>query len=110
TDRGSGLFPLYPAGEMRSDAGTNRFEPLPLATGRTLTLAPEDPLRRVSISASGDDISLYDGRNQAQNGWYVVRTLIPSGKTGTVAEWFLTANTLPGWIREPVIAYSQVGY
>src|SRR5262249_43108512 len=50
------------------------------------------------------------GRNQAQNGWYVVRTSIPAGKTGTVVEWTLTANVIPNWLRPAVIAHSQVGY
>jgi endoglucanase len=109
-DTGGGIFPLYPSREMRMDDQSHRFEPLPLAKGRTLTLAPEDPLHRISIASSGQDVSLYDGRNQAQNGWLVVRSLIPAGKTGTVVEWFLRAKTLPGWVREPVIGYSQVGY
>jgi hypothetical protein len=85
-------------------------EPKPIANGSTLVLAPEDPARRVTIKATDGKLSLFDGRNTAQNGWYVVRTLIPKGKTGRVVEWFLTANTIPNWIRPPVIAHSQVGY
>ncbi len=53
---------------------------------------------------------LYDGRNVAQNGWFVVRSLIPSNKTGKVVEWYLTASTIKNWIRKPVIGFSQVGY
>ena len=52
----------------------------------------------------------YDGRNVAQNGWFVVRSLIPANKTGKVVEWYLTANTIKNWIRKPVIGFSQVGY
>ena len=53
---------------------------------------------------------LFDGRDVAQNGWFVVRTLIPAGKTGKVVEWKLTPTVIPDWIRSPVIGYSQVGY
>jgi hypothetical protein len=65
---------------------------------------------RITIKAEDCDLLLFDGRNQAQNGWFVVRTLIPEAKTGKVIEWFLTANTIPCWTRPPVIAHSQVGY
>ena len=40
----------------------------------------------------------------------MVRSLLPSGKTGTVLEWTLSASTEPGWTRETVIGHSQVGY
>jgi len=103
-----GSFPLYPSGPMTiNDKGNT--EPLPIATGKTLVLAPEDPSRMVTIE-SFDEIRLYDGRNKAQNGWYVMRTLIPANKTGKVVEWKITANTIPNWKREPMIAYSQLGY
>jgi hypothetical protein len=96
-DESSGVFPLYPSGRT-------------LANGRKLVLAPEDGERRVTIDAHGATLTLLDGRNQAQNGWYVVRSLLPEGKTGTVLEWTLTANTIPNWTRPAVITHSQVGY
>jgi hypothetical protein len=108
-DGRAGLFPRYPSGPMApSQAGT--AEPQPIAAGSTIVLAPEDPLRRVTIQASGGRLQLYDGRNTAQNGWYVARSPLPSGRSGTVVEWFLSASTVPGWVRPPVIAHSQVGY
>jgi endoglucanase len=108
-DGKSDIFPLYPTGPMKVEkSGT--VESKPIATGKTLVLAPEDPSRHVIIKSKYKEILLYDGRNKAQNGWYVVRTLIPGGKSGKVVEWFLTANTIPGWIRPPMIAHSQLGY
>ncbi len=108
-DGRSGVFPLYPGGPTkRNDSGN--AEPLPFAVGKKLVLAPEDPARRVTIWNAGGELAIYDGRNQAQNGWYVVSERIPSSKTGKVIEWFLTANTIPGWMRTPMIAHSQVGY
>jgi hypothetical protein len=108
-DNNSGAFPLYPTGPMTVDSfGT--MEPKHIATGKTLVLAPEDPARRVTIKATTGELLLFDGRNKAQNGWFVVRSPLPQGKTGKVIEWLLTANTIPGWTRPPVIAHSQVGY
>jgi hypothetical protein len=106
-DNRSGVFPLYPTSSMSLINGAT--EPQPLVTGKKLVLAPEDPERCIQIR-SENGLSLYDGRNKAQNGWFVVRSLIPSGKKGNVIEWFITANTIPNWIRKPVIAHSQVGY
>lgn len=108
-DGNSGLFGLYPAGPMRKDV-SGRVHPLPLATGQTMVLAPEDPERRVNIESKLGPLQLFDGRNKAQNGWYVVRTPIESGKSGVVVDWTLTAHVIPDWIRPPMIAYSQAGY
>ncbi len=30
-------------------------------------------------------LMLFDGRNLAQNGWFIVRSLLPAGKTGKSA-------------------------
>jgi endoglucanase len=127
-DGKAGVFPLYPSGPMIAkpvqekipqfggyttfdDRGRGEFvEPLPLATGSVLVLAPEDPERTVTILCPGGELRLYDGRNVAQNGWYVVRSLMPAGKTGKVLEWHLKANTIENWKRAPVIGFSQVGY
>jgi endoglucanase len=106
-DNSYGVFPLYPSSTMTAVGGVT--EPRPLSVARKLILAPEDPERRVSIN-SQEELQLYDGRNKAQNGWFVVRSLIPAGKKGKVIEWYVTANTLPNWVRKPVIAHSQVGY
>ncbi len=104
-----GLFPLYPSSTMEvSKSGS--AEAKPIAVGKEFVFAPEDPLRKVSIKVNEGVLSLFDGRNKAQNGWYVLRGLIPAGKSGKVVEWLLTANTVPNWKREPVIAHSQVGY
>ncbi|HHU95762.1 MAG: cellulase N-terminal Ig-like domain-containing protein [Bacteroidota bacterium] len=93
------------------DRGTGMFiDPLPLETGRTILLAPEDPERRVKITSHEADLMLFDGRVLAQNGWFVVRSLLPTEKTGKVLTWTIEPNTIKGWIREPNIGFSQVGY
>ncbi len=108
-DGQSSVFPLYPIGPMQvQDSGT--AEPKPIATGKILILAPEDPARRITIKAKNGELLLFDGRNKAQNGWFVVRSALPAGKSGKVIEWFLTANTIDNWTRPPMIAHSQLGY
>ena len=127
-DERPGAFPLYPAGEtnMEPDSkkihqyeGHNTFDdrgrgefinPHPLATGRTIILAPEDPERYVKIQSENSDLMLFDGRNLAQNGWFIVRSLLPSDRSGDVLNWYVEPNAIPGWKRSPVIAFSQVGY
>lgn len=107
-DDKSGIFPLYPSGPMEiKEDGV--VEPLPIASGKSIVFAPEDPLRRITVK-SENELLLYDGRNKAQNGWYVLRSLIPSGKTGKLVEWFVSAGTVQNWKRPPMISYSQVGY
>jgi hypothetical protein len=85
-------------------------QPLPIISGRSITLAPEDPLYRVSVASETADISLFDGRNRAQNGWFVLRSLIPSGKTTGAIVWHIRPIDIPNWTRPPMVAHSQVGY
>lgn len=93
------------------DRGTGKFiDPLPLETGRTFILAPDEPSRLVKITSPGADLMLFDGRVLAQNGWFVVRSILPAGKTGKVLTWTVEPNAINGWIREPNIGFSQVGY
>jgi endoglucanase len=106
-DDGTGLFPLYPTGPKEQ---SGRVAPKPLASGHRLVLAPDDPARTVTIVSKDADIDLYDGRGKAQNGWFVARSLLPSGRTGRVLEWTVTPHSIADWVRPPVIAHSQVGY
>lgn len=93
------------------DRGTGKFiDPLPLETGHVLLMAPDAPERLVKITSPDVDLMLFDGRMLAQNGWYVVRSILPSGKTGKVLSWTVEPNAVKGWIREPNIGFSQVGY
>jgi len=99
-------------GYVTSDhRGTERYiEPLPLETGRTILLAPDEQERMVKITSEDTDLQLFDGRVLAQNGWFVVRSVLPSGETGKVLTWTIEPNAIDGWIREPNIGLSQVGY
>ena len=92
------------------DRGTDRFvDPLPLETGHQIIMATDDPERMVRIS-SDSELQLFDGRMLAQNGWFVLRSVLPKGKTGKVLTWTIEPHAIPGWIREPNIGFCQVGY
>ena len=107
-DSTPGIFPRHDAGPMEKTASGSP-EPMPLATGSRIVLSPETPETRVSIT-SDSDLALFDGRNQAPNGWFVVRTLIPANQTGDVVVWHVKPNVIEAWTRPPVIGYNQVGY
>ena len=93
------------------DRGTDQFvDPLPLETGHSITVATDTPERMIKISSSDAELKLYDGRMLAQNGWFVLRSVLPKGKTGKVVTWTVEPNAVPGWIREPNIGFCQVGY
>jgi hypothetical protein len=108
-DGHSASLPLHPSSDMRLTP-EGHSEPLPLAEGRQITFAPEDPTRRVTVTARGSSMSLYDGRNTATNGWFVLRSLLPGKLYGRVLEWRLDASRVPGWLRPLVIGHSQLGY
>lgn len=93
------------------DRGTGRFvDPLPLETGHSITMAMDDPERMVSIHSDDSELKLYDGRMLAQNGWFVLRSVLPGGKTGKVVSWTVEPHAIEGWIRKPNIGFCQVGY
>lgn len=93
-DRGSGCF----------------VDPLPIEAGHNIVMAMDDPERMISISSSDSELELYDGRMLAQNGWFVLRSVLPQNKTGKVVTWTVRPNAIEGWIRKPNIGFCQVGY
>lgn len=121
-------FPRYAVGETKAlpdstkvaqykgfrtddNRGTGTYvSPMPFAEGNELTIAPETPERMIKVSSKEASLKLYDGRLLAQNGWYVLRSEIPSGRTGNVISWTITPNQIKDWVRKPNIGYSQVGY
>lgn len=93
------------------DRGTGKFiDPLPLESGHTIIVGSDCPERMIKISSTDNELKLYDGRMLAQNGWFVLRSVIPQGKTGKVISWTIEPNAIDGWIRKPNIGSSQVGY
>ncbi len=103
-------IPQYFGESTFDDRGRGEFlVAQPMATGHQIVLAPEDSDLRVGIT-SDEPVSIYDGRHLAQNGTFVVRSILPAGKTGKVLEWYVEPSADPQWVRKPNIGFSQVGY
>ncbi|UZJ44721.1 glycoside hydrolase family 9 protein [Marinimicrobium sp. C6131] len=88
----------------------HRAQPAPLASGQTLTVAPESERMRLQIESLKGELQLLDGRVQHQNGWFTLRSPIEAGATTNAVSWRITPNVVDGWVREPVIQHSMVGY
>jgi hypothetical protein len=92
------------------DKAKGYTQPLPFAEGKSITLGVDDSLARINVKSDTADLMLFDGRDRAQNGWFVLRSLIPSGKTTGAIVWHIRPDVIPNWTRPPMIAHSQVGY
>ena len=104
-----GYVPHQTLGSKFKDAdGT--FKPVPMGRGNKFILAAEDPLRKVVVESSKNEMVVTDQRDQSYGGWIVVKSEIPAGVTENAVEWTITPNVIPGWMRDPVIEISQIGY
>ncbi len=92
------------------DKAKGYTQPLPFAEGKSITLGVDDSLARITVVSDTIPLMLFDGRDRAQNGWFVLRSLIPAGKTTGAIVWHVRPDVIPGWTRPPMIAHSQVGY
>ena len=92
------------------DKAKGYTQPLPFAEGKSITLGVDDALARVNVRSDTSDLMLFDGRDRAQNGWFVLRSLIPAGRTTGAIVWHIRPDVIPNWTRPPMIAHSQVGY
>lgn len=104
----SGIFPRQGDGPDRNTA--DGFEPVPLASGPKLSIAPETETQRLTIESRTGDLQLIDARNVYTNGWYVVRSLVAPGSTTRAVEWLITPHVIQGWKSAPVVHVSEVGY
>ncbi len=111
-----GIFPRQANGPV-SLALDGAVRLTPLASGSSLTVAPEEPLRRMTIASESGALQLYDGRDSDANGWFVVREVVSatgSDAAGSVTagaiRWRITLHSDPDWRRAPVLCISQVGY
>ncbi len=92
------------------DKAKGYTQPLPFAEGKSITLGVDDARARVNVVSDTADLMLFDGRDRAPNGWFVLRSLIPSGMTTGAVVWHIRPDVIPNWTRPPMIAHSQVGY
>ena len=107
-DEKTGIFPLQPFGEMVESEGGMISKPL--ASGKKLIIAPEKDLQRMLIETRENKLELLDGRSNHNNGWFIVRSRVPAGKTRNAIEWIITPNVEQDWNYPEIIQISQVGY
>jgi endoglucanase len=108
-DEHSGIFPRQGNGPDQIEKN-GEVQPVPLASGRRLSIAPEIDAQRLLIESRTGDLQLYDGRNKHNNGWFVVRSLVAAGATKGAIEWVVQPHAIPDWRYGPVVHVSQVGY
>ena len=82
----------------------------PYARGHVFTLRPDDDEHRMTVVCRDAELKLYDGRMNHNNGWFVLSSEVPAGKTEGAVRWEIFPNTVKNWKREPVVQVSQVGY
>ena len=109
-DDQSGIFPRQVNGPAMYDKRGDIVAAEPMASGQQLVVAPEDENLRLTIRSASGTLQLIDGRYLHNNGWFIVRTPIAAGTTQKAVEWIITPNSISGWIADPVIHVSQIGY
>ena len=107
-DGQAGIFPQQPNGPLVNPHG--EFLTAPLASGKKLVVAPDADKQRMIIESKTGALELWDGRANHNNGWYIVRGVIPADKTTSALEWIVTPHVIKNWVYEPVIQVSQLGY
>ena len=105
----AGIFPRQANGPMTTYAAGETIA-APLARGRTLVVAPGAERQRMTIASRTGALTLLDGRGNQNNGWFIVRETVPAGADMRAIEWVVTPNVVDGWVRDPVIQVSQLGY
>ncbi|NQU86267.1 MAG: glycoside hydrolase family 9 protein, partial [Mariniphaga sp.] len=108
-DGKSGIFPLQANGPMQKDADGN-WQAFPIAMGKKLTIAPDVAEQTIVITSLKSDLQLLDGRFYHNNGWFVVRSEVPSGASKGAIEWVLEPIVVENFKQKPVVHVSQVGY
>ena len=108
-DGKSGIFPRQAEGEAYLNQD-GEAEASPLAEGQSLIVAPECDLFRMKIESSGSKLLLLDGSLKHNNGWFVLRSLVPGGTTKNAIQWKISPYVIPNFKYDPVVHLSQVGY
>ncbi len=109
-DKQFGIFPQQANEQNYIDEG-GETQVTPMASGKKLTIAPESDKQRMTIeNLKGNGLQLMDGRGKFNNGWFVIRSLVPKGATKNAIEWLVTPHAIEGWQSSPVVQVSQVGY
>jgi len=109
-DGKQGIFPVQANGPTHAKPQNGYLFNEPLATGKCLTVRPDDLYNRFRIETKGNDFSLMDGRMYDASGWFIVACELSADVAKNALEWVITPNIVENWLHTPVIQISQVGY
>ncbi|MGE5859817.1 MAG: glycoside hydrolase family 9 protein [Ignavibacteria bacterium] len=107
-DGKSGIFPLMFNSLLKSDK--DGLSITPLSAGKELIISEENPEKKIKISSTKNVLELIDGRAFYNDGWFILRSVIPAGATANAVEWIISPDVIPDWEYKPVVQVSQVGY
>jgi endoglucanase len=88
-DGHSGIFPRQADGPIIVDADGEEIA-APLASGKTLVVAPESGKQRLAIKSNSGALTLLDGRGNLNNAWFIVRELVPAAAISKAIEWIVS--------------------
>ncbi|GGZ84103.1 glycoside hydrolase family 9 protein [Algibacter mikhailovii] len=109
-DDSFGIFNRQANGPGYYDA-EEQYQIKPMATGNELVIVPENKHQTLRIkNLKSNNLELLDGRAKHNNGWFVVRSLVPEGATKNAIEWLITPSVVEDFTYQPVVQVSQVGY
>lgn len=108
-DDKSGIFPQQANGPMITDVDGN-LQIEKLASGKQLVIAPGIIKKQIRFETKIGELQLIDGRGLHNNGWFILRSVIPKGATKNAVEWIITPSVDTDWRYKPVVQISQVGY
>lgn len=104
-----GIFPRQANGPVVAD-GDGEWQIEPLGRGKKLLVAPEEPAQRMTIENLKGELELIDSRGLHNNGWFIVRSLVPAGAAEGAVEWLVSPEVIENFTYGPVVQLSQVGY
>lgn len=101
-----GLFPYQFNGTRRM--GNSGLEGVAMASGKKLSMAPEDSLHHFVVESREGVLELIDGRASTNHKWFILRQRFVRGQTEV--EWTFIPAINKNWREAPVIGFSQIGY
>lgn len=108
-DNTFGIFNRQANGPLFKD-DDGEVQITPMAEGKKIVAAPEDPYLKITIESESGNLQLIDGRGKHDNSWFIVRSNLLPNKTVSALEWTITPNVVEDWIYKPIVQISQVGY
>jgi hypothetical protein len=108
-DNKPGLFNRQSSSRIDIDSNNN-LAVTPLAVGEKLVIAPGNEEKEIKFESYKSKLELIDASGLYNNGWFIVRSTIPSGAVKNAVEWLITPKVNTNWRYKPVIQISQVGY